>query len=102
MIYVIAIIEATDGRRDDLLAEMNQVVPLVRAEEGCLEYQPSIDAVTPIEVQRPFGGDSVVIVERWTGVPTLQKHLQAPHMIEYRKRIVGLVKGAKIHVLQPT
>ncbi|HAB11390.1 MAG TPA: antibiotic biosynthesis monooxygenase, partial [Planctomycetaceae bacterium] len=41
MIFVLATIELAEGRRDDFLAAFQQVVPLVRAEEGCLEYGPA-------------------------------------------------------------
>ena len=41
MIHVIATIEVTAGRRNDLLAECRKIVPLVRQEAGCLEYGPA-------------------------------------------------------------
>jgi quinol monooxygenase YgiN len=43
MIQVIASIKLKPGCRDDFLARLNENVPKVKAEEGCLAYDPSID-----------------------------------------------------------
>ena len=43
MIHVIATIQIAAGRRADFLREFQQLVPFVRAEEGCIEYGPAID-----------------------------------------------------------
>ena len=43
----------------------------------------------------------VVVVEKWASVPTLQAHLAAPHMAEYRQRVGGLVKKVTLQVLEP-
>jgi quinol monooxygenase YgiN len=44
MIRVVAIITAQPGRREELLTAFRALVPLVHAEQGCIEYQPTIDA----------------------------------------------------------
>ena len=46
MIYVIATAELQPGCRDKFLAEFHKIVPAVRAEEGCIEYGPTVDAET--------------------------------------------------------
>ncbi|HXZ37664.1 MAG TPA: antibiotic biosynthesis monooxygenase family protein, partial [Thermodesulfobacteriota bacterium] len=43
MIYVVATIELAEGKRDDFLKRVRQLVPEVRAEKGCVEYGPAID-----------------------------------------------------------
>jgi len=101
MIIVIAIIEVADGRRDEFLAEFNKIVPLVNAEEGCIEYGPAIDVPTDISVQQPMGDDVVTVIEKWESVGTLRAHLSAPHMVEYRPKVKDMVVDMKIHVLQP-
>ena len=53
MIHVIATIELHPGRRDAFLAEFRRLVPLVRAEPGCLEYTPTIDLPTNLSGQAP-------------------------------------------------
>ena len=99
MIFVLATIELAEGRRDDFLAAFHQVVPLVRAEEGCLEYGPAVDAVTDIEKQAPLR-DNTVVVERWESLDVLNAHLVAPHMGAYRERVKDLVTGMNLQVLE--
>ncbi|MCO6454983.1 MAG: antibiotic biosynthesis monooxygenase [Pirellulaceae bacterium] len=101
MIIVLATVEVAAGRRDEFLAEFRQVVPLVRAEVGCLEYGPAIDLPTNIAAQPAARPDVVVIVEKWESIETLEAHLIAPHMLAYRARVKPLVAGTTIQVLRP-
>ncbi len=55
MIHVIATIELHEGQRDAFLAEFRKIVALVLAEQGCLEYGPTVDAVTDLSAQPPRG-----------------------------------------------
>jgi quinol monooxygenase YgiN len=101
MIHVIATIELVPGQQESYLAELRKVVPLVRAEKGCIEYGPAIDLPTDIVAQGPPREHVVVIVEKWESLDALKAHLVAPHMTEYRGRVKGLVAGVKLQVLQP-
>lgn len=101
MITVLATIELAAGRRDDFLAVFEQVVPLVRAEEGCLEYGPTVDADSGIEKQRSRRENVVVVVEKWESLDALKAHLVAPHMGEYREQVQDLVTGMDLQVLEP-
>ena len=47
MIHVIATVELNPGTRDKFLAEFRKIIPDVKAEAGCIEYGPAIDAETP-------------------------------------------------------
>jgi quinol monooxygenase YgiN len=101
VIYVIATIEVAQGQREAFLAEFRQVVPLVRAEAGCLEYAPALDLPTDIPAQVPAGKNVVIVVVKWKSLEALRAHLQAPHMTEYRARVKGLVVGARLQILEP-
>ena len=101
MIHVIAVIEVAAGRRAEFLAEFQKLVPLVHAEQGCLEYGPAVDAQTDLAVQKPMGPNVVVVVEKWESLQALEAHLAAPHMAAYREQVKELVTGATIHVLEP-
>ena len=101
MIHVIATIRTAAGRRDDFLAAFRELVPLVRAEAGCLEYGPAVDLETPISGQPPNRDDVVTVVEKWESLAALQDHLAAPHMLRYREKVKDLVAGLEIRVLQP-
>ena len=100
MISVIAEIEVVEGKRDAFLDEFRKIVPLVRAEVGCIEYGPTLDAETDITVQIPHRPNVVTVVEKWETVETLKAHLSAPHMVEYRPRVKDMVCGTTLRILQ--
>jgi quinol monooxygenase YgiN len=101
MIVVIATIEVVEGRRDALLTEFRKIVPLVRAEAGCIEYIPTIDTEAALAVATASRADVVTIVEKWESLDALRAHIGAPHMAEYRVRVKDIVRGVKLQVLQP-
>jgi len=101
MIHVIATVEVVAGRREAFLAEFRKLVPLVRAENGCLEYGPAVDIASGAPAQVPLRPNVVTVVEKWESLDALRAHLQAPHMIEYRARVKDLVAGVQLQVLEP-
>lgn len=101
MICVIATIEVAQGRRGDFLAEFHRIVPAVRGEEGCIEYGPMVDVPTSIAAQPPVRESAVVVLEKWESIEALERHLVAPHMVEYRKRVKELVVAVSLQVLEP-
>lgn len=101
MIHVIATIDLASGTRDEFLAEFRKLIPDVKAEDGCLEYGPAIDAGTDIPTQARIGPDKVVIVEQWESVAALKAHGVAPHMQAYRVRVKEFVKGMELRILEP-
>ncbi|MFN0051753.1 MAG: putative quinol monooxygenase [Planctomycetales bacterium] len=101
MIHVIATIELQPGQRAPFLKEFHQLVPLVRAEAGCLEYGPTVDVSTDLSAQIPLRPDAVTVVEKWSDLAALKAHLVAPHMLEYRPRVKHLVKATTLQVLEP-
>ena len=101
MIYVVATIELAEGKRNDFLKRVQQLVPKVRAEKGCLEYGPAVDVPTGFKVQIPIRENVVTMMEKWEDVKSLETHLSQPHMQEYREDVKGMVVGTKLQVLQP-
>ena len=101
MIHVIAAIEVHEGRREAFLAEFHQIVPLVLAEAGCLEYGPTVDVAAGLAVQQPLRPDVVTVVEKWASIEHLHAHLAAPHMQDYRIKVKDLVAGLTLTVLEP-
>ena|SRR5579871_156818 len=102
MIHVIAIITAKPGKRADVLAAFRDIVPAVRAEEGCIEYGAALDAEGLGSFQTPLGPDSYAVVEKWASPAALKAHSGAPHMLSFRERTKDLIAGRVIHVLSPT
>ena len=101
MVYVIATLELASGTRGAFLAEFARVVPLVRAEAGCIEYSPAVDAETSLAIQSRIGPDKVTIVEKWASLDALKAHDGASHMQAYRARVKDYVRGKEIRVLAP-
>jgi quinol monooxygenase YgiN len=100
VIHVIATIEVAEGKRNDFLKIVHKVVPKIRAEEGCLEYGPTIEIPTGFKAQIPVRENVVTMVEKWADLKALEAHLSAPHMIAYREEVKGVVVSTKLQVLQ--
>lgn len=101
MIHVIATIEVNPGTRAAFLAEFRKIVPLVRAEAGCLEYGATVDLPVELPVAVPVRDDVVTVVEKWASPDALRAHLAAPHMTEYRVRVKEFVTQVRLQVLAP-
>jgi quinol monooxygenase YgiN len=101
MIHVIATVEVAPGQRAAFLTQFRMVMPLVWAEDGCIDYGPAVDVASGIAVQLPLRENVVTIIEKWESLEALRAHLQAPHMTEYRARVKDLVRGVQLQVLEP-
>ncbi len=100
MIYVVATIELAEGVRDQFLAIQRDLLPLVRAEQGCLEYTPSVDVAFGNPPKSAPRANCVVMQEKWQTLADLQAHLTAPHMKSFRERVKELVRGTKVEVFE--
>ena len=101
MIQVIATIELKPGCRDDFLPRLNANVPKVKAENGCLAYDPFVDVDSGLPVQGEIRENVVTLVEAWSGIEALLAHLKAPHMAAYRDAVKDMVAKVTIRVLKP-
>ena len=101
MIQVIATIELKPGCREDFLPLLNDNVPKVKAEDGCLAYDPFVDIDSGLPFQGEISVDVVTLVEAWSSVEALQAHLKAPHMAAYREKVKDMVTSVTIQVLKP-
>jgi quinol monooxygenase YgiN len=102
MIRVIAIITAKPGRREEILTAFRANVSAVRAEKGCIEYSPTVDADGFGSFQAKMGPDTFVVIETWTDADALKAHAAAPHMIAYGEKTKDLIATRAIHILTPT
>jgi quinol monooxygenase YgiN len=98
MIHIVAIITAKPGLRDQILEAVKINTPLVRAEEGCIEYCPMID----VDAGGPakFGPDTFVVVEKWRDDAALDAHRKAAHMAVYLGKTKDLVASRSVHILK--
>jgi quinol monooxygenase YgiN len=102
MIHVIAVVTAKPGKRQEVLKHWRQIVPAVRAEQGCIEYGAAVDADPALPVQTKYGPDTFVVVEKWESMDALSAHAVAPHMKAYGAKTKDLLAGRVIHILSPT
>jgi quinol monooxygenase YgiN len=100
MIYVVATIELAEGKREAFLAEQRHLLPLVRAEAGCVEYTPSVEVALGDPPKTPPRANVVVMQEKWESLDALRAHLTAPHMQEFRGKVKGLVLATKVEVFE--
>ena len=101
MIHVLAIITTNRGQRDSVLEIFQANVPAVRAEQGCIEYQATVDAPAGLKSQTEFGADTFVVIEKWESAAALEAHSVAPHMVAYGAKTREMVAQRVIHVLSP-
>lgn len=74
---------------------LEDLVPRVRQEKGCLRYVPCVDV-------EGAQGNVVTMVETWESQEDLEAHLQGPNIGEFRRRIAGMrEEGSSCLVLRP-
>lgn len=93
MIHVVARMELNPDCQDKMLEIMRKLVPTVRAEAGCITYNPCID--------NDENQTYLTIVEAWESEAHLKAHLDSAHMAEYREAVKDLRKGTVLHLLKP-
>jgi len=101
MIHVVAIITTQPGQRDSVLTAFRANVPQVLAEDGCVEYQATLDFGPALGKQTECGLDTFVVIEKWASIEALQAHFEAPHMAAYAAKTRDLVADRVIHILEP-
>ena len=98
MIHVIAVITAKPGQREKILDAARENLAAVRAEQGCIEYGPAVDAEFGA-FQSPLGPDTFMVIEKWQDAEALKAHAAAPHMAAYAAKVKDLIAKREIHVL---
>ncbi len=101
MIQVIATIELKPDCLDEYLAILQENVPRVKAEEGCLAYEPTVDVDSGLPVQGEIRQNTVTLVEAWVSLDALHAHLKTPHMATYRETVKDYVQDVRLQILQP-
>ena len=99
MIHVVAVITAKPGKRAEILSAFHANMLAVHAEDGCIEYQPVIDADGFGAFQTKLGADTFMVIEKWRDAAALKAHAAAPHMATYGAKVKDMVAARVIHVL---
>lgn len=101
MIHVVALMTAKPGRRAELLERFLAVLPIVHAEDGCIEYRPLIDNDAGLDAARvPTGADTFAVIEKWVSVEALNAHAATDHMRKYGEGARDLIASRVIHVMR--
>jgi quinol monooxygenase YgiN len=97
MIHVVAVLTAKIGHRAALLAALRSVVPAVRAEPGCIAYQPVVDTDHSPD---KFGADTLVVIETWRDEDALESHNEGAPLAEFHEKAKHILAQADIYVLR--
>lgn len=100
MIHVVAVITAKPGKREEILVHFRANVPACRAEQGCIEYGPVVDAESALPLQTKIGPDTFMVVEKWESLDALKAHAGAPHMAAYAAKVKDLIANRVVHILR--
>ena len=101
MILVVTTVELLSDCLDDFLLILNETVPRVTAEEGCLAYAPMVDVDSGMPTQVERRQNTLTLVEAWFNLDALHAHLRAPHMATFREAAKDFVREVSHQVLQP-
>jgi quinol monooxygenase YgiN len=101
MIHVVAVITAKPGRREEILKAVRANVAACRAEKGCIEYGPALDAENALPFQTRIGSDTFMVIEKWDSMEALKAHAAAPHMAAYAAKVKELIEKRAVHILSP-
>ena len=99
MIHVIASITVKSSESETFLQIFKANVPKVLEEEGCVEYAATVDFPTEVPIQET-NADVVTVVEKWETFPHLRAHFTAPHMLEYKAKVEGMVEDVSLKILE--
>ena len=81
---ILAQITAAPGKEDLVRAELETLVPITRAEAGCLQYDLHVDNQT---------SGFFVFYETWENREFWQAHMNAPHLDAFRQATEGAIAG---------
>ncbi|MBN8413150.1 antibiotic biosynthesis monooxygenase [Halomonas sp. DP8Y7-1] len=101
MLWVIATITTTPGNAQNVLDALLEVAPTVQQEEGCLRYQPAIDAPRGLTHDDTARSDTVTVIETWSSRAALEAHMDTPHMARFRDATADWVTHADIRLIDP-
>lgn len=99
MVNVIARSRIKAGKMEEFLRILKENVPAVMAEDGCIRYEPCLDANVGIGAEAEM--DCVTILECWESPDHLRAHLETPHMKAFRDAVTPLRLENSVTVVTP-
>lgn len=83
-IVVVEMIKAISGKQKELKKALQEIVPLCRLEEGCLQY----DLLEPVK-----GSGSFLVLMRWKNAIDLVRHESSLFIQDFVRKYDGSVYG---------
>ena len=74
LVVCLATVTAKEGKADEMLASLVPLLPICRAEDGCLRYEINQSTENPAVV---------TFVEKWADQEAFDNHRNAPHVLAY-------------------
>lgn len=99
MLHVIASITIKEGAIEDIKRIYASFTPKVEQEEGCIMYRPTVDYLTDIHTQ-VLDNCTITVIEKWESEAAFKAHLNAPHVLQFREDIKGIVENVSIKVTE--
>ena len=99
MINVIASIKIKESHMSEFIEIFKANMANVFLEPGCIEYVPTLDFASGFPVQER-NANVITIIEKWETLESLQAHLVAPHMLEYKEKVRDIVESVSLKVLE--
>ena len=90
---ILAQITAVPGKEALVRAEVDKLIPITRAEEGCINYDLHVD-----NENHGF----FVFYENWTNRDLWQTHMNAPHLAAYMQATDGAVASFTLNEMSKT
>ena len=87
---IVASIRAMPGKVELVRGELEKLVPITRAEAGCLQYDLHQDNEDPAHF---------LFFENWESRELWQQHMQAPHLAAYKRVTDGAIGEFKLREL---
>lgn len=82
MLTIVAHIHAVPGQAEAVRVELDKLVPITRAEEGCIRYDLHTDDAD---------NHHFMFYETWTSRELWQAHMNAPHLHAYMRATDGML-----------
>jgi quinol monooxygenase YgiN len=90
---ILAQITALPGKEAQVRAELEKLIPITRAEDGCINYDLHVDNENP---------GFFVFYENWTSRDLWQTHMNAPHLAAYMQATDGAVASFVLNEMTKT
>jgi len=98
MIKVVANLHFKIEKRDEFIAAFKALMPKVRQEDGCVEYDLYLD-VADVLPNTPARGDVITVMETWASPEALQTHVAQPHFVAFIESTKDMMTGLTAQVM---